>query len=798
MNILRKLSAAVLVFASGLVGEAAEPDGYYSSCENKGGRDLLTALHNKIKSHTNVGYDGLWKVYKTSDVHPDGSLWDIYSTKHWGANFSQCGQYQSVGDCVNREHSVPQSWFSKANPMKADAFHVYPTDGKVNGQRSNDPYGECANGTVLPSAGSVKPLGRSGKCTSPGYSGTVFEPDDEYKGDIARTYFYMAACYNDKIAGWNSAVYAGNSYPAYKQWTIDLLLKWHRQDPVSDKERTRNDAIYAHQKNRNPFIDHPELAEYVWGDRTNQKWTLASGNEPVLSLPVNGSTVDVGTTVSGVARSASIAVSGVNLASDVTLSVSGEGFSVSPATISKASAQSAAGATATVTFNPAGEGAYVATLTLRSGTLSSVVNLRGTAIATLPALAPVAVSAESFTAAWSYVGDEDASGCYTLDVREAGVSLPGYPRKVNAAAERFTVEGLTPETAYTYTLSSTRLVSDPISVTTSAPVPSVTVLYDDEPVLYSLPGQPSDAAELLLEVEYITSAISISVDAPFQISTDKSNWATSLTLDPEEDRMYLRVLADASGVYNTTIEVRAGSYFNDDAEFDAVIAAPGAAFIEDFEKFAKGDDTYANHVYDGKTVKWNFSNAGMWAADAAHTGTYAVRMGKDATSSIAMAEDHDGGLGTVTLWTAVYDSDVDAVYELEYSSDGGISWQSAGKATVSGNTYRQQSFTVNVARPARLRVRQTSGKRFMVDDIEATAYASGAADAVADYHTWDAYARDGRIVVEAQPETMVNVYALDGTVIYSARVSAGITEIEAPAALYIVSVDDYARRVLVK
>lgn len=153
--------------------------------------------------------------------------------------------------------------------MVSDAFHIYPTDGKVNGQRSSFPYGECASGTTLPSCNGVDALGKLGKSTFPGYSGTVFEPVDEYKGDFARTYFYMAACYNDKIASWSSPMLAGNSYPCYTTWAVNLLLKWNEQDPVSQKEIDRNNAVYKHQNNRNPFIDHPELAEYIWGDKQN-------------------------------------------------------------------------------------------------------------------------------------------------------------------------------------------------------------------------------------------------------------------------------------------------------------------------------------------------------------------------------------------------------------------------------------------------------------------------------------------------------------------------------------------------
>ncbi len=267
------------------------PNGYYDDCENKtGGKTLLQALFKTISSHDNVGYDGLWNVYKTSDVDENGKIWDMYSTKRWTFGDKQCGNYKVVGDCYNREHSMPKSWFKEASPMKSDAFHVYPTDGKVNGQRSNYPYGECANGTTLPSNGNVQALGKLGTSTFPGYSGKVFEPVDEYKGDFARTYFYMATCYNDKISGWNSDMLANNNYPCYTEWAVNLLLKWHRQDPVSEKEIKRNDAVYAYQGNRNPFIDHPELVEYIWGEKTSERWTSTA--DPINPDPIDPDPID--------------------------------------------------------------------------------------------------------------------------------------------------------------------------------------------------------------------------------------------------------------------------------------------------------------------------------------------------------------------------------------------------------------------------------------------------------------------------------------------------------------------------
>lgn len=157
--------------------------------------------------------------------------------------------------------------------MVADAFHVYPTDGKVNGQRSNYQFGECANGVSL----GGKALGKLGQSTFPGYTSLkVFEPDDQYKGDFARTYFYMATRYADICGGWGNAFNAVASNSGLSKYSIALFLKWHREDPVSQKEITRNDAVYAKQHNRNPFIDYPMLAEFIWGTQKGQAWYKTS------------------------------------------------------------------------------------------------------------------------------------------------------------------------------------------------------------------------------------------------------------------------------------------------------------------------------------------------------------------------------------------------------------------------------------------------------------------------------------------------------------------------------------------
>lgn len=264
------LFCAIALCAAGLRAEA--PANYYASAEGKTGEALRQALYEIISGHTDVGYNGLYNVYPTSDVTTDGKVWDMYSTCTWEHGKKQCGNYSSVCDCYNREHSVPQSWFKEAKPMVSDAFHVYPTDGKVNGQRSNYPFGECSGGKNL----GGKALGRLGSSTFSGYTGIVFEPDDQYKGDFARSYFYMVTCYANKnftqADNGNKVFTFSSSKAGFTTYAVNLFLKWHRNDPVSEKETNRNDAVQAKQRNRNPFIDHPELAEYIWGDKKGQAW----------------------------------------------------------------------------------------------------------------------------------------------------------------------------------------------------------------------------------------------------------------------------------------------------------------------------------------------------------------------------------------------------------------------------------------------------------------------------------------------------------------------------------------------
>lgn len=394
------LALAACLFSLSLWAEV--PAGYYDAAVGKSGEELQKSLSTIINNATDVGYSGLWDLYRTTDKRPDGKVWDMYSdVTDFVFGTDQCGTYSSEGDCYNREHSVPKSWFSEQSPMKSDVWHVYPTDGKVNGMRSNNPFGEVGSGA----SSSKNGFSKWGKCVTPGYSGTVFEPNDEYKGDFARTYFYFATRYQNRINNWGGIFVS--SYPHIVQWQLDMLLRWNEMDPVSQKEIDRNEAVYASkQGNRNPFIDYPELVDLIFGDRRNEPFSPAGQNSPYIEAPQGGSTIDLGIASVNVSDPVTmqIQVKGRNIEGEVSLEIGGtdsECFSVNPRTLTADAVNN--GATVELSYHSTVVGSHRATLDITGGGISSavVVNLTGQAIDDFVALPAKEIGKTSFVAAWT-------------------------------------------------------------------------------------------------------------------------------------------------------------------------------------------------------------------------------------------------------------------------------------------------------------------------------------------------------------------------------------------------------------
>jgi endonuclease I len=802
-QLLRTVWLTLAFITTNVFTQAAIPSGYYNSCEGKKGQELLTALYQTIGSHTDVSYSGLWSLYKTSDVDSNGKIWDIYSTKRWTYSSEQCGTYSVIGDCYNREHSFPKSWFNDKSPMYSDAFHIYPTDGKVNNQRGNYPYGECANGSSIASSNGVSALGKLGTCTFSGYTGTVFEPDDQYKGDLARSYFYMIACYNNQVSGWTSEMLNGTSYPAFSDWALNLLLKWHREDPVSEKETNRNEAIYAAQKNRNPFIDYPELVEYIWGNKTTSNWSSTLNADPSIATPVDGSTIDMGTTAIGVTKTYSITVKGINLDQNVSISLSGQGFSCIPSSsIAASTANSEAGGAIIVKYNSSTVGSATATLTLTSGDAKSTVTIKANAIDGLPVNAPSDITEDSFTANWVYIGDA-TDGNYSINLYQSGQLLQGYPIAVTATTGKYTITNLTPETTYTYTVSSASKTSETVTVTTATPIPSIQFLYDGELSFVATQGTPSEVAEIIAEIENISNDITISVASPFQVSTDKSNWSTSITLDPEEDRFYMRLYGDTPGKYTTDITANAGSFNYESAEIEGTITS-NEYFLETFETtdLPSGYCTTLTS-YTGTATTWNLLNFGVFAQNA-YEGEVAGRGNKKAGGYIATATPLTQGVGTLSFYAESWGSKEVATINVDYSTDNGSSWVTAKSIEISNyDGFSKYDVAINQKGSVMLRIIQpTTAARYTIDNISATRYGDESAitSPTADYHQWDAFSRDSQLVIQSSfnGKVKAGVYGADGRTYFNGKISQGETTLPLAGGLYIVVINDFSRRVVVK
>lgn len=263
------------------------PDGYYNSANGTKDAELKGTLKSIIRDHTAIPYgDDTWEVFYYSDQDENGYCMDMYCDTWY--KFGAPGS--AVTGC-NIEHSFAKSWWGGAkNDAYKDCYHLNPSNSTANSARSNYPLGVPEKD--IKTSGSLKIGLRHHEALNTDHY--VFEPKDEYKGDFARAYFYMATCYGkdkngniDNVCtaynGWrldnkdvgSKFAMQNDNYLEFQPWEQEVLITWHRQDPVSVKEIKRQDAVSNFQHNRNPFIDYPFLAEYIWGEYAGQVLDLS-------------------------------------------------------------------------------------------------------------------------------------------------------------------------------------------------------------------------------------------------------------------------------------------------------------------------------------------------------------------------------------------------------------------------------------------------------------------------------------------------------------------------------------------
>lgn len=401
------MALAVVAMAVPVKSFSAIPANYYNSIEGLAESDLKDALHKLIYNHTEVkSYSALPEYFRTTDRLPGTEYWwDMYSDM-------EVSMYITFGTYMNREHCFPKSWWggSTSTPAYVDLFHLYPAEAAANQAKSNYPLGEVVTSTF---DNNVVKVGYATTGQGGGAS-KVFEPNEEYIGDFARTYFYVVTCYQNLT--WDSKymyMVDRNTYPTLKPWAVDLLLKWHRADQVSQKEVDRNEAVYGFQGNRNPFIDHPELVEYIWGNKVGQKWHGGGSGpvgDPELTTPVQGMALDFEQIAVGKSETRHLAFLGSNLTGKLSIAVSGTDkamFSIDTKTIDAALVNADGGYFLPVTYKPTSIGQHSARLIISDGGLtgSRGVALMGECLPVPSLTAPVALPAsditdESYVANW--------------------------------------------------------------------------------------------------------------------------------------------------------------------------------------------------------------------------------------------------------------------------------------------------------------------------------------------------------------------------------------------------------------
>lgn len=254
---------------------AQPPTGYYDEADDLTGFQLKTALFMiTSQGHEVQPYSDIWLFFNNHELTEENFIRDIFSDCDFEfGRPDETGGNQDPGsggtiECVyyNREHSFPRAYFGgNMDPMFTDIHHIFPADKFVNATRSTFVFAEVNNPTFTSQNSS-----KLGASATPGVSGTVFEVADEYKGDIARAYFYMATRYENVIDSWlgNSSdgdkLLNGTNSQVFHQWAIDLLYQWHINDPVDQHEIDRNNAAFLFQGNRNPFIDNPDYVCRIW------------------------------------------------------------------------------------------------------------------------------------------------------------------------------------------------------------------------------------------------------------------------------------------------------------------------------------------------------------------------------------------------------------------------------------------------------------------------------------------------------------------------------------------------------
>lgn len=742
---------------------------YYRPVEGLKKSELKTALHELIQPERVLDYGGkgegyTWSGFVVTDRMPDGTVRDRYS------NVVREFNGLNAVEGMNIEHSFANSWWGHiVNNAYCDLFNLFPSDGTANGRKSNNPIGVVTETPAFDNG-----VTRVGKSTSYRTDSliTVWEPADEWKGDFARTYFYMATCYEDYADLWQTTegllMVEKNRYPTLRPWVSNLLLAWSEADPVDDVERERNEAVSGIQGNRNPFVDYPQLASYIWGDSTDYAFYIdRTSTSPELFVPGEGETVDFGLQALSKGLEGRLTIRGRNLPGGLALDFGQSGFEADKTQLTED--EIVRGVTLTVRCRTAEAGVHEAVLLLKGDGFEHRNPLRVEYVDGIPAYPArdvvCTVNAQRFTASWMDMGEglDYTLAVYTKDESGQQQMLEGYPKTLTGVSA--TVEGLLPATTYYYTVSlpdgegGEAMVSNEVEVR----MPEVTPVFTaDASELHftSVPGRVSSPQTVTVTAlgvdQYVTTA---TVEAPFEVSADGKEWSTKASVEGTEQRLMVRMGAmPEEGM----------------TEGEMVLSTPGAediivslsgevdkkkAFFETFETGFK--NSYKEGQVTCVAAQWRMAQTLIGnLADDRKNGDWSVRMQAKSgvTTELEMMEDKTEGCDSLWFYAGLYgEKDMGVKLSVEYSLDGGMTWLPvANNLAFNKGEWKRYGYKLDVDGLVRLKfsVTGTSSKRINVDDIQMSDYGTG----------------DGvRQIRVENPDEWVDVYTLGGIWVRKAK-----------------------------
>lgn len=765
------LLGCLCLWAYGLPVHAQAPENYYRPVEGLKRAELKTALHELIQPESVLEYGGkgegyTWAGFAVTDRMPDGTVRDRYS------DISRQFTGLEAVPGMNIEHVFANSWWGHAeNQAYCDLFNLFPSDATANGRKSNLPMGEVTGDVSFDNG--VTRVGRSASYRADSLI-TVWEPADRWKGDFARTFFYMATCYEDYQDLWQTEegllVVEKNRYPTLRPWISALLLEWNAADPVDDVERERNSSVYGIQGNRNPFVDYPGLAEYIWGDSTEYAfYTERESEEPELFVPAADDTLDYGLQPVAMGLQGQLVVRGRNLAAGLALRTDNDDFTLERTDLTDE--EVGRGITVALTCAPGlSAGVHTAVLTLSGDGFEQTNVLRVEMVDGVPAYPAedvvCSVNVRRFTASWMEMGEglTYRLEVYTKDSDGQRQMLAGFPKETSETAMR--VEDLRPATDYYYQVSVLDEAGEPTMVSNEVKV----AMPELEPVFTadarelsfsSVPGRPSAAQVLSITALAVPQDVTtVTVVPPFEVSADGEEWGTSAVVSGTEQSVLVRLgSVEEEGHFEgeavlSTPDVR-----------DIIVSLSGEAnlrkaFFETFEAGNKGG--YAEAEVTCVAARWRMAQCliGNLEADRKN-GAKSVRMQSKngVVTELEMLEDKAYGCDSLWFCAGLYGSDTGVRLTVSYSCDGGMTWVPVDTdMSFSKGEWKRYGYRLDVDGLVRLKFTATgsSSKRLNIDDVQMSDYQEEQGDGI-------------RSITESDPEEMVDVYTLGGVKVRTAR-----------------------------